>query len=68
MNEKEIEMDDKLRLMGSLKQQCKAWADEYVKNGGDVDDDSVHYIFETAMQLVLGKDIFEELNEEIKDE
>jgi hypothetical protein len=49
-----------------LRSICQEYIDELESDNEYIDDDFEHYIFETAMKTVFGKDVFKWINQNIK--
>lgn len=52
-------------LYDRLENLCQGWADDFIKNEGYTDEATEQIIFEVAMKLTLGEDIFIELTKQI---
>lgn len=56
-----IEMKKDIDWSGVM-ESCDQYAKEHEANGGEVDEDLEHYIFEGAMKAVFGEDVFQRLS------
>ena len=61
--EKPIPLPDDQIDLTSLRAECQEYIDSIADGSYHEDNDTAHYIFESALKAIYGKDIFNYINE-----